>query len=269
MRARALRSLAASVKYINSKHNWTWAMTEAAPISVVAPFTVAVTAGNGSVSASAGGGHGVLADDYIVGAGFVAGTRVSATAASAIGFSPAASATVSATVTFGRDFYPLPTDWKQPYTVKLLTSRVPLHPANRRLYDRVSDSEFNASTPEGYDLFGQFQRSKVRLLPPPAQADVLMLRYYRRMTVPTSTSATAVLDIPQDYDYTLIAWAKWHFLTDKEDMADRATTWISLANEGIKTMMADQLRNPDESLALGGRTGQTWSLDHVPRVSEG
>lgn len=258
--SRAGRSLFAAIKYINGRQNWSWLLTENAPIQVTGPFTANLTAvASGAASASASAGHGVKADDIVVGDGFAVGTRVSATAASAIGFNFATTGNTGSAPVFVRDFYDLPTDWKQPYTVRMIKSINTLYPAPRRAYDRSVPDEFAIGTPQWYDLFAGFQKGKIRLLPPPAQSDTLLLRYYRRMEVPSATGATSVLDIPQDYDFHLIAWAKWHFLVDQsEGRADQASTWLSLANEGIKVMLSDQMRQPDETLAFTSSTSQ-WN----------
>lgn len=252
MTTRAGRSLSAAIKYINSKQNWHWLLAEGSPISVIGPFSVAITAGaSGVASASAAASHGVKVDDYIVGDGFAAGTRVTATAAAALGFNQAVTgitASNSVSVTATRDFYDLPTDFKHAYSLKLLSSLRTLYPAPRRAYDRSMTVEFSADAPRWYDLFLLYNKGKVRLLPPPNGADTLMIRYFRRMAVPTTTATADVLDIPQDYDFHLMAWAKWHFLVDKaEGRSEQATTWLNLANEGISQMLADQTRVPDES----------------------
>ena len=251
MTARAGKSLNAAIKYFNSRKYWSWLNVEHTPVAITGPFSVAITAGaSGVASASAAAGHGVRVDDFIVGEGFSIGTRVSATAASALGFNLAVTgitASLATSVVATRDFYDFPTDWKAPYTVRLLSQNRRLRPANRRFYDRSVVDEYAASTPIWYDLFAGFQKGKVRLLPPPAAADTLQIRYYRRMTVPTSTATADVLDIPQDYDDYLIAWAKWHFLTDKnEGRSEQAMTWLTFAKEGLATMLREQTENPDE-----------------------
>lgn len=272
MRNRALRSLAAGIKYLNGRYNWSWLLTEAPPVGVVAPFTFTIAASAGQTSAT-GTGLTYKIDDFLVGSGYAAGTRVTATGSTtAIGFSYAVTGygagVTTASVSGVRDFYDLPTDWKQPYTVRMLVNRQTLAPAQRRAYDRVTPDEFVQSQPQWYDLFASFQKNKIRLLPPPPSADTLFLRYYRRMTVPTTTATASVLDIPQDYDFGLMAWAKWHFLNDKGDgRLQQAQTWLSLAQEGIKVMIADQTKQPDEELSLGGRSPLwTWDLSNTRSV---
>lgn len=264
MTTRALRSLAAAVKYLNGRYNWSWLQAEGTPVSVVAPFGFTLTAASGQASASAASGHGLVVGDVITGPYFALGTRLTAlggASATALHFNRANTYTGAGNVQFSatstRDLYDLPSDFKQPYTVKLLTCTNTLLPAQRRMWDRSVTDEFQTGTPQWYDLFPSFERNKLRLLPPPAAADTLLIRYYRRMTVPSASGDATVLDIPQDYDFHLMAWAKWHFLVDKaEGRSEQASTWLSLAQEGIKQMIADQTRQPDETLGFYGHT--TW-----------
>ena len=273
MQGRALRSLNAGIKYLNGRQNWSWLLTENAPISVVAPFGFTATVSAGQASGTIGASHGLLVDDFLVGANFQVGTRVTATGATTLGFSRTVTATAAGanavSATANRDFYDFPTDWKMPYTVRLLTSKRTLGIAPRRSYDRSTTDEFTTSTPAWYDLFAGYQKGKMQLLPPPSQADTLLLRYYRRMSVASASADATALDIPQDYDFHLIAWAKWHFLTDK-GLSDRAQTWLTLSQEGIKTMLSDQTRIPDEDLAFQpGRFHNVYSTSSTryPNVS--
>lgn len=269
MRTRALRSLAAGIKYLNGRFNWSWLLTEGTPITVVAPFQQTLAASAGQTSATAAS-HSFKPDDLIVGSGFALGTRVVTTATTSWTFSQAitgfSAGVTTATVSGIRDFYDLPTDWKQPYTFRLLKTNSVIYPMQRRAYDRGIGDELSPTTPCWYDLFAGIQKGKVRLLPPPNATDTLMPRYYRRMTVPTDATATTVLDIPQDYDYHLIAWSKWHFLTDK-GQPDRAQTWMALAKEGLSVMVSDQTRQPDETLAFLPREHGGWySIDSTRSV---
>lgn len=256
MTTRAHNSLRASFQHFNGKYKWDFLRAEATPIQVIAPFSITgVSASAGQVSAAAPAGHGIKVDDLIVASGFMLGTRVTATAASGFGFTAAVTG-FSAGVTVieasaQRDFYDLPADWKTGYSVRLLSSKKPLRYIGRRAYDRTVSDENSPGTPERYDLFGAGGKGKIRLLPAPSGTDVLQQRYYRRMTLATASGASGAIDIPEDYESYPIAWAKWHFLTDKgEGRKDQATTWMSLAQEGLKTMLADQTSVPDEELAF-------------------
>ena len=140
-----------------------------------------------------------------------------------------------------------------PSSVRLYSTPTTLRPLRRRFYDRaVGANEFSTVTPPMYyDIFLVGSKGKIRLLPPPGAADTMQLRYYRRMAVASATADATVLDVPQDYEGYLIAWAKWHFITDKgEGRSSQGQTWIAFAQEGIKTMLSDQTRVPDEDLGF-------------------
>lgn len=255
MRTRALRSLKAAFQHLNTR-KWQFARTEADPIQVVAPFTVTgVSASAGQASAACPAGHGFKVDDIVEASGFMVGTRITATAASGFGINgtvtgfTAGVTVITATAT--RDYYDLPSNYRVGYSVRLLGAQKALTYAQRRAYDRVTTNEFTVSTPEWYDLFSAGGKGKIRLLPPPSGADVLQLRYYRRLYIGTATGDSTALDIPEDYEQTPIAWAKWHFLTDKQEgRGEQAGTWLSLAQDGLKTMTADETAIPDESLGF-------------------
>jgi hypothetical protein len=251
---RAWRSLKAGIQYFNTRANWDFLFTEANPIKVFAPYTVILSASAGNSSATLAVGHGVSADDYMVGDGIQTGTRVTATGGTSLGFNQIFTITAAGiqtiTASGNRDMYALPSDWKMEYSARLLGSSPRwLRDIRRRAYDRSVSNEQDQAVPMAYDTSTVGGKGKVRLLRPPAAADVLQLRYYRRMTVPTASAATEVLDIPEDYENFLIAWSKWHYLTDRGDgRADQANVWLGLATEGIKVMLADQVRKPDEDL---------------------
>ena len=253
MLTRSLRSLNAAVEHFNNRSNWNFALTEQAPVTVSAPFSVtAMTASAGSSTVSAYTNHGLKPYDFIIGSGFAPGTRVSATAATSftiIGNPTGFSGTATSVGTAVRDMYDLPSDFKAIYSVRTLGNNTALRQANRRFYDRNIINEQATSTPAGYDLFMIGGAGKIRVVPPPANTDTMQVRYYRRMYVPTATGDTTTLDIPQDYEPYLIAWAKWHFLVDKGDgRLEQGKTWFTLGEQGLTMMVKEQNRKPDESL---------------------
>jgi hypothetical protein len=256
MTTRAGRSLFAAMEHFNNRANWDFLRTESAPIRVFAPFTVSgITASAGQSSALAPVGHGLLPDDFLMCSGFALGTRISATASGSFGFygqvSGFTSGNTVVSATINRDMYDLPSDFKASYGARLHNSNVELRYVNRRTYDRSMYNEYTTSTPYWYDLFMVGNRGKIRLLTPPVAEDDLQLRYYRRMTIPTTTATGDAIDITQDYELYLISWAKWHFLTDKgEGRSDQAKTWFALGNDGLVTMLRDQTRIPDDGLML-------------------
>ena len=255
MTSRAGISLNSAIRHFNSRYKWNWLMMEAAPIQVLAPFGVAgVTASAGVASAKAPVGHGLKVDDFIAGSGIGLGVRVSATAVSGFGIygtinftSGSATADLIAT----RDMYDLPSDYRAIYSVRLLAGATPLRYVQRRIVDRSLAGEQSADDLYGYDLSLVGAKGKIRLLTPPGGADVLQLRYYRCMATAAASSTGTPLDIPDVYEPYLMAWAKWHFLTDKgEERKQQATTWLSLAEDGLKTMLKDQTNVPDEELGF-------------------
>lgn len=270
MLVRAHNSLRASFQYFNGKYKWDFTRTEADPLTLVAPFSVAVTASAGQASASSLTGHGLQVDDILIGSGLGLGARVCATAASGFSFNVSLTGftgSQSFTVSAERDLYDLPADWKSTYSMRLLSGKYALRYLGRRAIDRTQESETDVSTPYWYDLFRAGSGGKLRLLPPPAQVDILLRRYYRRMFLASASGVTTALDIPEDYESYPIAWAKWHFLTDKgEGRKDQATTWLTLAQEGLKTMLADQTDVPDEDLSFQpGHATTTWPSDRSTR----
>jgi len=252
MTNRAHRSLRAAFQFLGGKARWDFMRTESTTLRIIAPFSVTgVSASAGQASAAAPAGHGILIDDVIVGDGFLKGVRVSATAVSGFSFAAALTGLAAGvnviTATATRDFYDAPSDWRTGYSVRLLNSKVALRYVQRRYWDRIISDEFSVSSPEMYDMFSIGGKGKIRLIPPPAQTDQMLQRYYRRFTLASVSSTATPLDIPEDYEEVPIAWAKWHFLTDKGS-EDQATTWMSLAKEGIATMLAEQTSLSDEDL---------------------
>lgn len=257
MTTRAGISLNSAIRHFNSRYKWNWLLTEATPIQVWAPFGVAgVTASAGAASAAASAaGHGIKVDDWLIGSGFAAGCRVSATAVSGFGYSIATTGfttntTALVSVTATRDMYDLPTDWKAPYSVRLI-SGTPLRYVQRRSRDRQMDSEQDGGDVYGYDLMMVGSKGKIRLLTPPGGGDWLQIRYHRNMATAAASSTGTTLDIPDNYEPYLMAYAKWHFLTDKgEERKSQSTTWLSLAEDGLRTMLKDQTNIPDEELGF-------------------
>jgi hypothetical protein len=250
MTTRAGISLNSAIRHFNSRYKWNWLLTEAAPITVLAPFGVAgVTASASVASAAAPAGHGLKTDDFISGLCWPVGTRASGFGVNALASNFATTATMPITAT--RDMYDLPTDYKAMYSARMLNGNTPLRYVQRRMVDRGQESEQSGGNVFGYDLMMVGSKGKIRLLTPPGAADVLQVRYHRNMATAAASSTATTLDIPDGYEPYLMAWAKWHFLTDKgEDRKAQATTWLSLAEDGLRTMLKDQTNLPDEGLSF-------------------
>lgn len=253
MQGRAHLSLRAAMQYIAGRTRWDFLRAEPAPQIVTAPFSLGgVSATAGSAYVGLPSAHGLAVYDIVSASGFLLGTRISATAGTGFGVTVAPTAGGSAiTGTFIRDSYDAPSDMRNEYGVKLLTSGRPLIYQKRRQYDRSVTDEYVPGTPYNYDLFVLGSQSKIRLIPPPAGSDLLLQRYYRAISIASVSGATSSIDIPEDYEYVPLAWAKWHFLTDKADsQAPRAQTWLSLAQDGLKQMLGEQANLPDDDLTM-------------------
>ena len=267
MTTRSWRSLNAAIQHFNNRFKWNWLFTETAPTLITYPFSVTgVTASGGQASATCPAGHTLAVDDLLTGSLFGLGTRVSATAASGFGVNLAVLGTGSSTinVTSTRDYYSIPTDLKAVYSVRLLSADRALKPVSQRAWDRASTTETVEGTTQWYTTFNFGTKSKIRLMPPPDAADYMVIRYHRGMATASASASTATLDIAADYEPYLMAWAKWHFLTDKgEERKAQSTTWLSLAEDGLRTMLKDQTNQPDDELrftpghAQGGYTSDT------------
>lgn len=275
MVARAALSYAAAINHFSNFSNWQWALVEAPTILVTGPFSPMVPGGGNAIAGSASGGgnsisfavgnvtgFGIVSGDFVTGpmfASYSAG-RVSATASAGaapnttatVGFAETfntsliSSGGVTAFITANRDEYDVPSDWKQPYSARLLASQYTVRPIGRRFYDRSITSEFNpVGTPLYYDIFTIGTQSKIRLLRPPSQTDRLQLRYYRRLI-----ASADPCDIPAQYEGYMIAFAKWHFLTDKADSQERANQWMQFAQNGLQQMLKETERQPDEDLSF-------------------
>jgi len=253
MLVRAGRSFAAAIKHWNNLNPWDALRVEMPGIPVIGPFTVsgcAFVSGSPTVTTTVASGFsaaGVVALDLITGSGARLDLQVATTGVTALTANLGASATVSGvTLTFVRDLYDLPSDFKSIYTARLLAQNRTLKYVGRRVYDRTFPDQSSTNSPWAYDLFRSGDVGKIRLVFPPAQADTLKIRYYRRM----SGTATPI-DVLDDWEPYLLAWAKWHYLTDKgEGRKPQADMWLQFAQEGIKQMISHKVAAPDEDLAF-------------------
>jgi hypothetical protein len=86
----------------------------------------------------------------------------------------------------------LPYDFKDVYTLSVVSpgrQRV-LTGVPRRIYDRVVYDQTLPNDVMGYDLFTQGALGRISIHPVPDTAETIRLKYYRRMWVPCSVTAT-------------------------------------------------------------------------------
>jgi hypothetical protein len=247
-------AIQAALEYWNNRYNWNYLRNIGLGIAIIAPYTVvsATTTDSTTVTSAALFGDGttvVRVGDIVSGTGIIAETTVvTVTDTSHITLSRAATATGAATLTFGRSDYALPADFKQMYTARTVVSPRKLFPLNANLYDAISSTQTITGLPEAYSLFPQGGVGKIRLYPPPSTADTLIIKYQRRMTIPTTGSET--LDIPQDYEFSLLALAKGLYLADKGGNEVRQAFWTKFGEAGLSSARAVDRANPDEDLAF-------------------
>ena len=235
----------------NNARHWNFAKSTAT-ITLVAPFTVASTTivdGSTALVSSAGFGS-VVVGDVVTGSGIQAETTIiTKTDTSNLVMSRAAvTPTSPATVTFNRRDYALPTatagTTKYIYNIRNPATGAVLHPADARYYDRIFDYPISAGDPQYYDLFPMGELGKIRFLPFPSAAGTIIVKQYRRLGVP-STGAD-VLDIPQDFEYGILAMAKGYFALDKTNGRELGIDWLAIGAKKLTEAIAADHKQPDE-----------------------
>jgi len=272
MTTRAWRSMNSAIQHFNNRAKWNWLMTETAPTLITKSWTITgITASGGQASAASPAGHTLAVDDLVSGSTFGMGARVCATAASGFSLNLAVLGTGSNSysITASRDYYSIPADLKAIYSVRLLSKDVALRPLPQRMWDRLSTTELSEGEAQWYTTFNFGTKGKIRLLPIPNASDYMVVRYHRAMATGSASASTATLDIASDYEPYLMAWAKWHFLTDKgEDRKAQATTWLALAENGLTTMLKEQTAQPDDEIGFTPGHARGYASDTSTRGIE-
>jgi hypothetical protein len=194
----------------------------------------------------------VVADDVVSGNGIRPETMVSATGATAIQLYNVASATVTGvTLTFSRPMYALASDCKAIFDVRLAGTPQPVIYKPRRTYDRTTSDQLSPGVACHYDLYYFGSTGKIRLLPPPSGTETGVIKYYRRITMPTALATGVGLDIPEDYEDVFLAAAKAHFLADKSQLhQNQWGYWNRYAEDGLKEIRKDERIVEDETLVV-------------------
>jgi len=263
---KAIYAVIAALQHWSNSHNWSYLLTTAPPITLVAPFDVASTTNGTATLASSTLFGSVVAGDLISGTGIVPETLVqTVNSTSSITMNVAATNSAAITATFARRDYAVPTStgtyFKFLYSARLLSSPRVLYPIDVRHYDR---SIFNQTyaIPTHYTLYTIGGDAKLRLIPTPSTADTLILKYYRAMTIPAVGDTTSVLDIPQDYEFYLLGLAKALFLADKGGDPERQQFWWNYATQGLRQAKDDDSRMPDDD--SGFMPGSTIATPYNP-----
>lgn len=252
----------------NNQRQWNFAKSNTV-IVLVAPFSVAsVTITNGSTTLTSSGGFGsVVVGDIVTGSGIQNETyitAVSATPFNTVTMSRAAvSPTSPGTVTFYRRDYALPTSAgtavKYIYDVRLVSVGKILYPLTTRITDRINPDQTDIGEPSWYDDFPMGEAGKIRFLPTPSGAGTVIVKMYRRLTVPSSDSD--VLDIPEDFEFGILSTAKGYFALDKTGGSPLSSSWFAIGREKQREAIAADSKRPDDDLAFLPPVFQAGSLD--------
>lgn len=244
--AKAGYAVQTAIEHWANSHNWSYMLTTNTGITVVAPFTISACVTNSTTTVTSLALFGsVVVGDLVTGSGIEPETTVTVvTSTSNITLSVAATTSVNPnSLTFSRRDYALPAGFKYMYNARLVDNPRILYPIDTRLYDRVRFDQTGASTPTHYSLYPKGTDGKLRLLPTPAAADTLVLKYYRKSDKPSAGSD--ILDIPIDYEFYIIGLAKAFFLADKGGEEARQKFWWDYAMSGLRQARADDNRAPD------------------------
>lgn len=262
METMAGRAIIGAVQRWSSFWNWRYLQSSAASIAVASSYSLTGTFESGAspqevdfgtdVSGSVTSGDIVLSSSstYITGGAFYARalptsstvnfTLTPGGGGSAYTFADAAAST-AVTLTFGRIDYTLPTAIRSMYSARLMTANRALTQINQRDYDRLCPV-LTVDTPRWYTLYvAEGSAPKIRLLPVPASADFLVLRYVREVTIPSG--ASDVLDIPRDAEFAVLALARGYYLTDKGE--EKAAFWLQQGEAALREARAREMQDSD------------------------
>lgn len=244
---------------------WTGAVT-----SMTAPSSGAFDAVNIGVSVS---GTNVPASTTVS-----SYTRASDGTVATIVLSAATTGTgVAVTLTFGANIpiqisvadYNLPSDFRSPYSARLLTSKRLLEYIKHREWNKkIVDQEATGAV-DAYTIFNpvspqtqNFNTTRLRIFRTPATTDTLHMQYFRAMNVDATT-----VDVPNDYIYMLIDYATWRFIRLKNTEDTRLAELGRVAEAALaRAMTDDEEESEDEELrfisqieAFNGGGRQLWS----------
>lgn len=237
----------------NNRRHWNFLLTQSEAIPIIAPLSlvgVTLNAASTTITGAAGLFDDVAVYDIISHANIPPGSYVASTPAQGgttmvISSLPLASGTATLTA-YRRDFALL-SDFNYIYSVKLLNSGQVLTPIDDRLYHIINPTD-EPTTPSFYTLFKRGDVGLISLVPTPTVADNLLVKYYKRMTVP-SVDGTA-LNIPIDFEWGVLAEAKAIFLAEKGGYDAVAAFWAAKAEEALAAAVLADNKHPDEDVGF-------------------
>lgn len=229
VKARCREALAAAMEDLQHRNDWSFLLTDTSETFTVASCT---GAGTTMTTATANGFASVLVGMTVTGTGVPASTTVTAVGSTTSITTSAATTISNATATFGGTIpiqagtasYTLPTRFWKPYSCRFTSSmKHPLRYITPReldlqTYDQTTQGvvwRYTLYNPTLFDSNGT-QQAKIKFHPVPAAADVALLKYYR----PFDASDDPV-DIPDEYLYTLLDFARVKLLETKNAVDER------------------------------------------------
>lgn len=248
----------------------------------VANFTVAsvvLTSGNVSVPApSSGAFDGVNQGVTVTGTNIQAGTTVSGytrgsdgtVATITLSLAPTGTATV--TLTFGGYIpllvgvqeYNLPTDFYEPYHLRMTEKRLPLDYIQYRYWNLKITDHTVQGLPVAYTCYNpvsadtqNYGQYRLRLFRIPNGVtlgdhyDTTLLQYYRKFNFDSDP-----LDMPDRYLYKFLDYCQWLMLMKKNQADDRLPAFQVLATSALQQAMTD-----DEE--LGEEEGQMRMISQM------
>lgn len=267
MLAHAGQAIRRAFQKWNNTRQWNFTKSTTT-VSLVAPFTVAnvtLTTGDNEIT-SVSAFTNVLEGDLVSGltSGLPSETYVvTKTDSSALVLSCApTSPTSPATLTFSRRDYVLPLlagATKYIYDVRLVSSNKLLYPLTTRLGDRVNPNQGTPAEPDWYDDFAFGEKGVIRFLPTPHAAGTVVIKQNRRLAMPV-TDGTAI-DIPEDFELSLLDLAKGYFCLDKTNAGRIADEYLALGLAGLKEAIVADTKRPDTDTAFLPSSYNIGTLD--------
>lgn len=151
-------------------------------------------------------------------------------------------------VVAGDDTYDLPAGFLHMHSVRMTVNDRPLRYMRQRFYDRVRWDQDTPTFTSHYTLFGHGQDGSIKLIGIPTEDDVLEMRYYQGIVVPTADED--LFGLPERHVWGIIYKAKALLLLDRDAENTRMAHWIVEAEKAFRDAREDDVQRPDEDVRL-------------------
>lgn len=160
------------------------------------------------------------------------------------------------TVAANDDTYDLVTDPapdgvrpKKIYSARLKNNKRSLFYVRQREVDRAVRDQDRVDIPIAYtDVRSANGNLSIKLFPIPSGAEVMQVRVYEHIVIPTADGDT--LDLPDRYLGAVLALARYYFLIDRDADDPRANAALQKAEQMIMLAINDDRGNPDEDIRM-------------------